>query len=111
MRSITTYSNIQFVDRRTPSAPKGQEETLGGSKGYLVLAIEEQPAENGERSYLVDCRIKNPAQKTDVAGFVRKNVSASEVESMQIFRVASQYLLQSLHVILTPAARKEILSE
>ena len=111
VRSITTYSNIQFVDRRTPSAPKGQEETLGGRKGCFVLAIEEQPAENGERSYLVDCRIKNPAQKTDVAGFVRKNVPASEVESMQIFRVASQYLLQSLHVILTPAARKEILSE
>lgn len=110
VRLVTAYSNVRIVDRRTPSASKEQEDAMGMGKGYLVLIVEEQPASDGERTYLVDCRIKNPAQKTDVAGFVRKNVPAADVESMRIFREAAHYLLQSMHVILTPVARKEILS-
>ena len=61
--------------------------------------------------YDIECRIKNSAKKTDVAGFVRKDVPSKDVESLQIFRVTAQYLLQAMHVTLTPAARRELLSE
>lgn len=110
VRKITTFSNIQVVDRRVTLAPEDDENEKGGGKNFLVLLITPGSDADGNLVYTVDCRITNMARKTDIAGFIRKDIPAQEVESLQIFRVMSQYLLQSMHVILTPAARKEILS-
>ena len=110
VRTITSFSNIEIVDRRILPPADYAENAQGGGKNFLTLLITTDLNANGERVYTVDCRIKNDLKKSDVAGFVRKNIPAADVQSKQVFRVASQYLLQSLHVILTPTARKEILS-
>ena len=107
---ITSYSNIKIIDRRgaVSSAEDGNEETK--SNPYMYLMIKADTGADGEHVYTVECRVKDDLKKYDMAGFVRKNVSQKDVDTKQIFRVASQYMLQALHVILTPTARKEILS-
>ena len=109
VKTIEDFSKITILDKRNASLEK-EELSSSDSGNYFVLSVSKSVDADGLCLYRVECRIKSERRKTDLAGFVRNDVSEKDVESMRIFREAAHYLLQSMHVILTPAARKQILS-